>query len=75
MEVGGEPLHRTRDLLVRQRTGAINALRGQMGEFGTVTAKGTAKARELMALVASEERIPALARGLWLVEQIQVNSK
>jgi transposase len=66
-------LHRTRDLLVRQRTGAINALRGQMGEFGTVTAKGAAKARELMALVASEERIPALAREALhqLVEQIR----
>ena len=42
-------IHRTRDLLVRQRTGAVNALRGQMGEFGVVTAKGAAKARELMA--------------------------
>jgi transposase len=44
-----------------------------MGEFGMVTAKGTAHARELMALVASEERIPALAREALhqLVEQIR----
>jgi transposase len=66
-------IHRTRDLLVRQRTGAVNALRGQMGEFGVVTAKGVAKARELMAAVASDERIPSLAREalLRLVEQIR----
>ena len=66
-------IHRTRDLLVRQRTGAVNELRGQMGEFGVVTAKGVAKARELMAAVASDERIPLLAREalLRLVEQIR----
>ena len=30
-------LHKTRDLLVRQRTRLINALRGHLGEFGIVT--------------------------------------
>jgi transposase len=66
-------LHRTRDLLVRQRTGAVNALRGQMGEFGIVATRGAARARELMALVASEERIPTLAKEALhqLVEQIR----
>src|SRR5436305_2564246 len=33
-------LFRTRDLLVRQRTQAINALRGHLTEFGVVVAKG-----------------------------------
>src|SRR3954454_19442589 len=32
---------RTRDLLVRQRTQAINALRGHLTEFGVIAAKGT----------------------------------
>ncbi len=36
-------LHRTRDLLVRQRTMLINALRGHFAEFGIVAAQGIAK--------------------------------
>jgi transposase len=66
-------IHRTRDLLVRQRTAAVNALRGHpvdrrsrntdaVGEFGIVAAKGTAKALELMSLVGTDERVPAIAR-------------
>jgi transposase len=35
-------LHKTRDLLVRQRTMLINALRGHLGEFGIVAAQGAA---------------------------------
>ena len=33
-------LHKTRDLLVKQRTMAVNALRGHLAEFGVVAAKG-----------------------------------
>jgi transposase len=33
-------MHRTRDLLVRQRTQAINALRGLLGEFGIAEPQG-----------------------------------
>lgn len=66
-------VHRTRDLLVRQRTAAVNALRGHLAEFGITAAKGTAKARELMSLVGTDERVPAIARDalLQLVEQIR----
>ena len=35
-------LFRTRDLLVRQRTQTINALRGHLAEFGVVAAQGPA---------------------------------
>jgi transposase len=35
-------LHRTRELLVRQRTKAANALRGHLAEFGIVAAQGRA---------------------------------
>ncbi|MGG5824115.1 IS110 family transposase, partial [Falsiroseomonas sp. HW251] len=33
-------MHRTRDLLVRQRTQAVNALRGLLGEFGIAEPQG-----------------------------------
>ena len=33
-------LHKTRELLVKQRTMSVNALRGHLAEFGLVAAKG-----------------------------------
>ena len=38
---------RTRDLLVRQRTQTINALRGHLAEFGVVAPQGTAQVARL----------------------------
>jgi transposase len=66
-------IHRVRDLLIRQRTAAVNALRGHLSEFGIVRPKGTASARELMNLVAIDDRIPLLARDALngLVDQIR----
>jgi transposase len=59
-------LHRTRALLVRQRTMIINALRAHLAEFGTVVAKGVGQLPELIARVfgntAEEVGIPAVAR-------------
>lgn len=54
-------LHRTRDLLVRQRTMLINALRAHLAEFGIVVAQGRRKASELIRRL-DELPIPALAR-------------
>jgi len=42
---------RARDLLVRQRTQAINALRGHLGEYGLVAAKGPSHVIKLVAYV------------------------
>ena len=42
---------RTRDLLVRQRTQAINALRGHLAEFGIIAAKGPLHGPQLIALM------------------------
>src|SRR3954467_5179058 len=42
---------RTRDLLVRQRTQAINALRGHLAEFGVIAAKGPVHASRACKLV------------------------
>ena len=57
-------LHRARELLVRQRTMLINALRGHLAEFGIVRAQGRTKASELMQLIedASDDVLPAKIR-------------
>lgn len=54
-------LHRTRDLLVRQRTMLSNALRGHLAEFGIIGAKGIWR---LPDLATSEPvcQLPDLAR-------------
>src|SRR5215217_3042535 len=56
---------RARDLLVKQRTQIINALRGHLTEFGIVTAKGPAHIAQLVRAVEDEaEPIPELARPI-----------
>jgi hypothetical protein len=57
--------HSVRDLLVRQRTMLVNALRGHLAEFGIVAPRGIQKVEELAAVVAdeSDERLPANARN------------
>lgn len=57
-------LHRTRDLLVRQRTMLVNALRGHLAEVGIVAALGLPKVQELIAIVKDDtnERIEPLMR-------------
>ena len=71
--------HRTRDLLVRQRTMLINSLRSLMAEFGLVAPRGRGRLGELVVqLEAAEERdIPGSARVmlLELVEAIEAQSE
>lgn len=57
-------LHRTRDLLVRQRTMLVNALRGHLGEFGVIGPKGISRLPDLLALASSTPvcELPDLAR-------------
>ena len=57
-------VHRTRELLVRQRTMLVNATRAHMAEFGVVARVGLPQAKELLAVIAdkADQRIPALAR-------------
>lgn len=58
-------LFRTRDLLVRQRTQTINALRGHPAEFGIVAAHGPARVEVLMRAVEDElTPLPEMARDL-----------
>jgi len=53
-------LHRTRDLLMRQRTQVINALRAHLAELGIVSAQGREGIKELLKIIASEQdaRLP-----------------
>ena len=45
-------LHRTRQLLVRQRTMVSNAIRGHLAELGIVSAKGRNGTSELLGIIA-----------------------
>ena len=66
-------LFRTRDLLVRQRTQTINALRGHLAEFGLIAPQGPAHVSRLeSALMDTHSRLPERVRELGglLLEQI-----
>lgn len=52
---GAATVFRVRELLIRQRTQAINALRGHLTEFGQVVPKGAASAARLIAHVEDPE--------------------
>lgn len=54
-----------RDLLVKQRTMLINAMRGHAAEFGVIAAKGPVKVAELLQRANDEAAgVPALAREM-----------
>ena len=57
-------LHRTRDLLVRQRTQLVNMLRGLLAEFGIEMARGLHHASRLAGRLSADEvpEVPPLAR-------------
>jgi transposase len=58
-------LHRTRSLLIRQRTMLVNALRAHLAEFGIVAPVGRNGLQTLLAVVCDpkDERLPALAHA------------
>ncbi len=61
-------LHRTRELLVRQRTMLINAMRGHCAEFGIIAPQGVRRLAELVEQVrqAQAAELPDLARSALL---------
>src|SRR3954447_3847629 len=68
-------LHRVRDLLVRQRTMLINALRGHLAEFGIVAARGPGGVTAaIVALHETQDSMPVLARVALhgLVDQLRI---
>ena len=48
---GAAMVFRIRELLIRQRTQAINALRGHLGEFGQIVPQGAGNAARLIAMI------------------------
>src|ERR1700681_1618458 len=68
--------HRTRDLLMRQRTQLINALRAHLAELGIVAAKGDKGVKELLTIVADEKdtRLPIDARASVIVLAAQLQA-
>lgn len=55
-------LHKVRDLLVRQRTMLINALRGHLAAFGIVTAQGAAGVKSAIVCFRTDQAsLPELA--------------
>lgn len=64
---------RTRDLLVRQRTQTINALRGHLAEYGVIAPRGLPQLGQLLTAIDDpDSRLPSTVRdmGRSLVEQI-----
>ena len=57
-------VHRTRALLIRQRTMLVNAIRAHLAEFGIVAPVGLKGLRTLLAVVSDpkDERVPGVAR-------------
>ena len=68
-------LHKARDLLIRQQTMLINAIRGPMAELGMIAPQGFTKIKDLIAVIqdSEDQSIPALARVALqsLVRQMQ----
>jgi transposase len=65
---GAAVIFRTRDLLVRQRTQLINALRGHLAEFGFIVRQGSGHVSKLVDLVADPaSELPAEARPVLAV--------
>jgi transposase len=57
-------VYKVRELLVRQRTQSVNALRSHLAELGIIAAQGTGKLTELIAVVREpgDGRLPEAAR-------------
>jgi len=57
-------LHRSRDLLIKNRTMLVNALRSHLAEFGFVAAKGIGKLPDLIEIVAAAPKaaLPDMVR-------------
>lgn len=67
-------LFRTRDLLVRQRTQTINALRGHLAEHGVVAPQGVVQVKRLADAISDDtSRLPTMVRdiGQLYLEQIE----
>ena len=60
-----------RERLIARRTQLSNAIRGYAAEFGLVAAKGLDKIEPLLARIAGDENLPALARELFAMHRTE----
>lgn len=69
-------LHRTRELLVRQRIMLINAIRGHCAEFGLIAPQGACRAADLIEQVRRAEaaQLPDIARSALLLLADQLDA-
>jgi transposase len=69
-------LHRSRDLLMRQRTMMLNAIRAHLAEFGIIAAQGPRKVVELVTELRSEKpsAVPEIVRVGLLALAAQLES-
>ena len=56
-------LHKARELLIKQQTMSVNALRGHLAEFGIVVAKGIGRVDELLDLAEKDTMLPEAAKA------------
>jgi transposase len=66
-------LHSTRDLLIKQRTMCINALRGHLSEFGIIAAKGVDRVKELLSIAEQCDDLPRAAKESVVALSHQIN--
>ncbi len=70
-------LHKARELLIRQQTMVVNALRAHMAELGMIAPQGRGKVENIIAVIVDDEdeSIPALAKAALrpLVAQLRAN--
>ena len=64
--------HKTRELLIKQRTMSVNALRGHLAEFGVIAAKGISHVEELVERAAAD--LPAMVQATLGVLLAQLRS-
>lgn len=69
-------LHRTRDLLMRQRTMLLNAVRGHLAEFGIIAPQGARQAMDLIAGLRDGRYsdVPDIARRALLGIGVQLDA-
>jgi len=70
-------LHKVRELLMRQQTMLVNALRAHMAELGMIAPQGRGKVKDITAVIEDDEdeSIPELAKSALkpLVMQLRAN--
>jgi transposase len=69
-------LHRTRDLLIRQRSGLISAIRAHFAEFGIVAGRSIRNIDRLLTTLsmAGREKLPPLALEMLSTLAVQLRS-